>query len=85
MLSFFLLSGYDDVIDVFENFYALPKVHSVSAQTRRVTNKAGGLNNFIYHKNYGMFMLLPRLKKYSEHLNLVRYCRKNSALAFINL
>ena len=25
MLSFFVLSGYDDVIDVFENFYALPK------------------------------------------------------------
>lgn len=25
MLSFFVLSGYDDVIDVFENFYALPE------------------------------------------------------------
>ena len=80
-----MLSMFLRIFMHFQRKSILKKVHSVSAQTRRVTNKAGGLNNFIYHKNYGMFMLLPRLKKYSEHLNLVRYCRKNSALAFINL
>ena len=80
-----MLSMFLRIFMHFQRKSILKKVHSVSAQTRKVTNKAGGLNNFIYHKKYGMFMLLPRLKKYSEHLNLVRYCRKNSALAFINL